>query len=319
MIQEVYPHIFVNEIPLPDNPLKALNSYIICSEDRNIIVDTGFNLPACKEALSSGMKEAGIDPAKTLLVLTHMHPDHSGLAGDLQAEGMKVLIGEIDGKILNGWQKRFQENYQNTAELFDLEAAAIGTGLKEKAKPVGYTPLREGDKIALGDYLFEVIDIPGHTPGHIGLYERKHRVFLGGDHVLNQVTPNITIWGLDQDILATYLHSLEKVYRLEIDYLLPGHRHIITSHRARIDQLILHHKDRLEEIISILQSGEQSVRQIAAEMHWDLSDRWEEFTNLQKWFAAGEAMSHLEHLVAGGSAVRTLKNGTLFYRGVCTG
>lgn len=64
----------------------------------------------------------------------------------------------------------------------------------------------------------------------------------------------------------------------------------------------------------IIQNSEKSVGETAEKMHWDLRENWEDFTNMQKWFAAGEAMAHLEHLVATGLAVKNAKSGTLFYK-----
>lgn len=312
MIREVYPQIFLNEIPLPKNPLKALNSYIIRSESQSLIIDTGFNLQVCRNAFMDGIKELDISLSNTKLLLTHMHPDHSGLAPDLIKEGAKAFIGKVDGEILNNIGKP-NEQYSDSKKLFDLEEQDLNTRYIGKIEPIDYIPLNEGDEIEVGNYLFEVIDIPGHTPGHIGLYERKHQLFFCGDHILDRISPNITVWGLDQDILATYLNSLEKVSKINIDYLFTGHRDIIRNHEERIDQIYQHHINRLKEIIQIIQQGRKSIRQTAEKMHWDLSDRWEDFSDMQKWFAAGEAMSHLEHLVAIGLAKRTCYDDTLFY------
>jgi len=84
MISEVYPNIFKNEIPLPKNPLKAINSYIIVAKNRNLIIDTGFNTTECLTELMKGLDELNIDLNKTDLLITHMHTDHSGLAPALK-------------------------------------------------------------------------------------------------------------------------------------------------------------------------------------------------------------------------------------------
>ena len=78
MAIEVYPNIFKVEIPLPNNPLRSLNSYIIKSENRNLIIDTGFNIKECKDALMKGIEETKIDLKKTDLLVTHLHSDHAG-------------------------------------------------------------------------------------------------------------------------------------------------------------------------------------------------------------------------------------------------
>ena len=114
--------------------------------------------------------------------------------------------------------------------------------------------------------------------------------------------------------MATYLNSLNKVYEYEIDYLFTAHRKIIRDHQKRIIELLGHHEKRLKEILTILRDGKKTASEMAASMHWDLShQRWEDFPHSQKWFASGEALSHLEHLVYIGLVDRIDKTGMLLY------
>jgi len=318
VITEVYPNIFKNEIPLPNNPLRAINSYIIISENRNLIIDTGFNTPECQIELTKGLDELNIDLKKTDLLITHMHMDHSGLAPFLKKQGAQtVYFSQIDGDFFNQTSKR-DSFYKTLNQILGLKSDNSLEFGKEfgtrQIEPLEFIPLFEGNKVVLGNYCFEVVDIPGHTPGHIGLYERKHKLFFSGDHILDAITPNITFWGFEQDILATYLKSLNKVYEYEIDYLFTAHRKIIRDHKKRINELLGHHEERLQEILTILKDGKKTASEMAASMHWDLSHKsWEEFPFSQKWFASGEALSHLEHLVHIGLVGREDKNGMLLY------
>lgn len=321
MITEVYKNIYKNEITLPKNPLRALNSYIILSEDRNLIIDTGFNSKECREAFMEGIKELNLDLSKTDLLVTHLHADHSGLAAALNKEGVRVYAGKIDGKMINAMSsKSYWNKFEKYKVMFDLEKDNISfddhPGYKYCPKEtIDFISLEEGDTINVGEYSFKVVDIPGHTPGHIGLYEEKHKLFFCGDHILKRITPNITFWGFDKgDILNTYFNSLNKVYNYEIDHLFSAHRELLSSHKERINELLEHHKNRLEEIMDILKEGKKTVRDTAASMQWQLRyDSWEEFPNPQKWFASGEAMSHLEHLTAIGKVKRSEENGILYY------
>ncbi len=187
MLKEVYPNIYLNEIPLPNNPLKALNSYIIVSEDKNLIIDTGFNRKECKDALMEGIEKLELNLDNTYLLITHLHADHSGLAAELNQRGAKVYAGEIDGgEMINQMSKSaYWENFNEYKVLFDLEKDNLSfydhPGYKYCPKEdIDFISLREGgDNLVIGDYNFEIIDIPGHTPpGHIGLYERNHKLFF---------------------------------------------------------------------------------------------------------------------------------------------
>lgn len=321
MITEVYSNIYKNEILLPNNPLKAINSYIIRGEDRNLIIDTGFNIPGCKDAFMKGMEELGIELKKTSLLVTHLHSDHSGLAAALQKEGVTVCAGAIDGRLINEMtEEAYWDRFKDYGRLFDLEKDNISfhdhPGYKYCPKePIDFIYLKEGDVLKVGEYTFEIVDIPGHTPGHIGLYERKHKLFFCGDHILDKITPNITFWGFEQDILSVYFNNLRKVAQYDIALLLTAHRSTVKYHRKRIQELLEHHRLRLNEILMIIKESKKSVRDTAAAMHWELRyDRWEDFPNPQKWFAAGEAMAHLEHLVATGEAEKIKESEIIYYK-----
>ncbi len=320
MVKKVYKDIYSIEIPLPQNPLRAINSYIILSKDRNLIIDSGFNRDECRRALMGGLNELGVDLNKTDLLVTHLHSDHCGLAAELSREGVKIYTGKIDGMMINKMiDKKYWDKFKEYGKIFDLERDNIAfddhPGYKYCPKePIEFTGLEEGDMINIGKYSFQVIDIPGHTPGHIGLYDKEHKIFFCGDHILDRITPNIAFWGFDQDILNVYFESLKKVYEYDIDYLFTAHRNIVRDHRKRIDELLGHHGNRLEEILNILKGGKKTVRDVAANMNWSLRyDKWEDFPNPQKWFASGEAMSHLEHLVAIGKAYKDTEGGILYY------
>ena len=83
MVEEISKNLFRAEIPLPRNPLKYTNSYIIKSADRNLIIDTGLNMQECKDAMQTALDELGIDLARTDFFITHLHADHFGLVGSL--------------------------------------------------------------------------------------------------------------------------------------------------------------------------------------------------------------------------------------------
>ncbi len=321
MIKKIYENIYQNEIQLPNNPLKAINSYIIVSNDRNIIIDTGFNREECKKAFMEGLEELNIDLQKTDLLITHLHSDHSGLAGELSKKGVRIFAGKIDGVMINNMTKpEYWKKFEQYAKIFDLERDNISLddhpGYKYCIKePIEFTGLEEGDLINIGGYSFEIVDIPGHTPGHIGLYERTYKLFFGGDHILDRITPNIAFWGFEYNILDIYFKSLNKVYEYEIDYLFTAHKSIIKQHKERVFELVKHHIERLSEILQILKLGKKSVRDTAANMTWSLRyDRWEDFPNPQKWFASGEAMSHLEYLVSIDIIEKFTENEILYYR-----
>lgn len=321
MLTELYPQIYCNHIPLPNNPLRFLNSYIIRGADRNLIIDTGFNQPECEAAFFNGIDALHLDLNKTDILLTHCHSDHTGLASLLEQKGAAIYAGKKEGRAIQAMSDPATWSFMDTLTTrYGLNQYGITAndhpGYRFRPQPLQhYHPLSEGDKLQYGPYTFSVIDIPGHTPGHIGLYEAQHRLFFCGDHILASITPNITHWSSEPDSLALYLASLRKVYALEIDWLFTAHREIVRDHRSRIDHLIIHHEVRLAEIRQILAANTMTAAQVAAAMKWEIRAKsWEDFPKAQKWFATGEAAAHLDYLYHAGAVVRSEASGTLYYR-----
>ncbi|NLY83319.1 MAG: MBL fold metallo-hydrolase [Acholeplasmataceae bacterium] len=321
MTEQLYPNIYRLRIPLPKNPLKELNCYVIAGKERSLIIDTGFNRPECEEALLGGIAELGIALDRTDVLLTHRHSDHTGLAHLLEERGARVFAGRAEQEAIRkmaggeAWV-----NMNEKARLLGLEEYGITVddhpGYRYRPLPLAdCRPLAEGDRLSYGGYDFEVVDIPGHTPGHIGLYEAEHKLFFCGDHILFTITPNITFWDFRQDSLAQYFASLRKVAALPIELLFTAHRELVSNHLARIEELLQHHEKRLAEVMAIMAQGEQTASRTAAQMHWDIRARsWEDFPKAQKWFATGEAAAHLEYLVNQGRLQRRTADGIMYYR-----
>jgi len=305
MIREVYKDIYTFEVTLPNSPLRAINSYVIKSADKNIVIDTGYNRPESRQDLLKGLEELGLDIRDTSLVLTHLHADHSGLANMFSDLGLDVYAGAVDGKFIN---------QMATGEYWDLIASFKPLyGLYEDEitiednpgynfkldKPIDFKILNLGDIIEIGDYKFEVVDLKGHTPGHLGLFDRNHKIMFSGDTVLDPITPNITFWGFDYDnILNTYMETLKDLKKTDVDLLFASHRRVIDNHEERIDEILNHHQERLEEILKAMGKEPMTIRDISAKISWRIrADGWDDFPKPQKWFATGETMSHMEYLV----------------------
>jgi glyoxylase-like metal-dependent hydrolase (beta-lactamase superfamily II) len=302
MIEEIIANIYKIEIPLPRNPLKALNAFAIKSPERNLIIDTGWNQQECMDAMQAGLKELEIDIRKTDFFITHLHTDHLGLVSSLVTDSSTIYFNQPDGnRIKSGI---FLDDLMNFACLNGFSEKELQRvphthpGFKFRAKgPLSFHVLREGDTLRISDYVFHCVETPGHSKGHMCLYEPNKKILVAGDHILRDITPTVSLLDDDWNPLKKYLESLDKVYQLDIELVLPGHREIFRNAKERIQELKGHHEKRLDEIIAILRKGRKNAFQVASRMTWDIVyDSWDLFPVSYKWFATGEAISHLKYL-----------------------
>lgn len=333
MAEEITPGIFRIVVPLPGSPLKSINSHLIKGKKggRHLLVDNGFNHPESREALLAGLAEAGVRPEELDLFITHCHADHLGMTHFLSHDtGGKVYCSAIDAFFINEvaeactpeedakgldgvWGGIYLPMLQHGFSREELElimrrhpAALFGPG-----RHIDFTPLADGDLLEYGAYRLRALHMPGHTPGLLTLYAEEQQVYLTADHILGDITPNISFWSSMPDPLGTYLDSLDKAAGLEARLCLPAHRREFTDLPGRVAQLKQHHAERLEEVLAVLQDGPLSAYLAASRMSWRVRAKtWDEFPPAQKWFAVGEAFTHLRYL-AGQGRVRESEAGGL--------
>ena len=319
MTEELLPNLFRIKIPLPENPLKYLNSYVIMGSERNLIIDTGLNRKECLDAMHTGLRELNLDLEETDFFITHLHADHFGLVSKLVAATRKTYFNRPDTEIIEaweGWETMINYGGQNGFPKDALRAALNShPGYKFSSSWVPeLSILRDDDTITIGDYRFKCIETPGHTRGHTCLYEPRKKILISGDHILSDITPNIQCWSDQEDPLKNYLASLDKVHQLDVDLVLPGHRRVFRNLRERIAELKKHHRNRAEEVLVILSKGPRNAFQVASEMTWDISyESWEQFPLSQKWFATGEAIAHLRYLEEKGRLLRKTEGEVTFF------
>lgn len=311
-------------MPLPQNPLKSINSYIIKGK-RNLIIDTGMNRLECEEALKNALLKLNIDLSNTDFLITHMHADHSGLIGKLSTPQSSVYFTQEDAPYILGtnWDGFWLQEAQY-AKKYGFPIDALSNAIQ---KHPGYKYafkgklsakvkfVEDGEVLNYDSFAFQCIKTPGHTKGIVCLYEPNLKLFFSSDHVLEDITPNISAAYENENPLKQYLDSLDKVYHLDVKTVLPGHRRIFFNLQKRIDELKKHHEERLNEVLSLLdQKVPKNPYEIASKMHWDIKYKnWEDFPFAQKWFAHSEAIAHLLYLIELHKATITTINDTYYF------
>ncbi len=325
MIKEIMPNLYSIYVTLPNSPLKNLNSYVFKGKKRNLLVDTGFNLPECLASLQEGIAELKLDMERTDILLTHCHADHCGLVNHIASPASQIYMNAIDHKIANDFIEHAEEYWAKLEEAYvregfpeeEMARSRLLNPARKFAADAGFRaiPIVDGQVLPAGDSLLRCVFTPGHTPGHMCFYGAKEKLMITGDHVLFDITPNITVWKTLPDALARYIDSLHKIKNYQVEVSLPGHRQAGMALATRVDELLRHHEERLQDAYNILAAhGPMHAYAVASKMTWDIRAKdWDDFPLGQKRFAVGEAIAHLVHLVEQGRIKRHEQDNVVYY------
>lgn len=283
------------QLPLPFR-LNHVNCFLAEGETGYTVMDTGLH----HRKTADTWREVLQDKQVKRLLLTHLHPDHCGYAGQLQREtGAAAWMTETDALALHQiWQEKalaiLAKDYVQAA-LPEAIASEIIEMTGEFPPAVMPLPeihhyLQEGESIELGKGVFEVVFTPGHSDGLICLYDRKNSVLFSTDHILPNITPNISYWFYgEKNPLQSFQDSLEKVKKLDAGYVIPSHGEPFENANARIDALWRHHEERLAFVLEKARGG-KTVFAMCREMFP------RELSPYDYQFAIGETIAHLEYL-----------------------
>ncbi|MBN1227234.1 MAG: MBL fold metallo-hydrolase [Deltaproteobacteria bacterium] len=322
MIEEIATDLYRVEIPLPDLPLEFVNSYIIKDGSRHLIVDTGMYHDKCLNAMQAAMNQLCIDPKKTDYFITHSHGDHIGLVYKLIQTGSIVYINQLEvetiSKIRTGVFMSESANFLRMSGFPEKDPEKIiparATREFKSRETLPFIFVEDGDTIEIGAYRFTCVKTPGHSKGHICLYETEKKLLIAGDHLLKKITPGIQARLDGDNPLKKYLSSLDKIGQLYVETVLPGHGVIFGDGKKRIEEIKEHHSERNREVLSILKSGSRNIYEITALMRWNTDcSSWDSTPLIERYWATGEAFAHLVYLEEMGKISKIMKGEEAFY------
>lgn len=319
------------KLPLPGGTLDHVNVYLIEGDKGNLMIDAGWNTPEAFSTLKEGLRTKGFDFKDiSQIVITHLHPDHYGLAGKIrELSGAKVALSEIEARMLDSRyiniavllrevSRLLRANGVPQGELPQLSKASL-PALEFVIPTKPDVKLKAGQKVSVDPFEFTALLTPGHSLGHICLYEPKRKFLFSGDHVLPEITPNVGLHPQSgENPLGDYINSLKSLTKLEINFVFPGHGPVFSGLRQRIEELLYHHEQRMRAIVKVIQDGMKTAYQIATEIPWIPDDdavSFQDLAALDRRLAVLETLAHLQLLVTEDKVKRVVKNRTSFYSG----
>jgi glyoxylase-like metal-dependent hydrolase (beta-lactamase superfamily II) len=310
---EVAPGILWTRVPLPFR-LDHVNIYLIDDGDGWAVLDTGIDNDATRTTWEVLVAGPLAGRRLTRLIVTHLHPDHIGLAGWLSQRfdlplltsqtsylgclNISLSPGALDAKPY--WE--FYLRHGLDAETTRLVCTRGHEYLKMVAGlPPTFTRVVAGDKLKLGGRLFSVLVGDGHAPEQIMLYCAEEKLFLAADQVLAKISPNVSVWAVDPegDPLGLYLRSLSTLKSsISADALvLPGHQLPFYGLSRRSSELIEHHNRRCAAIADACRTTPRSAAELVPVVfHLPLDPH-------QMSFAFSEVLAHVNFMLRTGTLV----------------
>ncbi len=309
--QAVAARIIQVRLPLPF-ALNHVNCYLLDDGDGWTLLDTGLHWPAAEAVWQQTLQALNIAPAQIhRIVLTHMHPDHFGMAGYFQQlTGAPILVGALEHAaiarvwIQDSWREAAAVDFWRSAGLDATMCVLVSkqvASLRQRTlpHPANFVLIEPTEELVMGGRRFQPLLAPGHSDGQLIFYSPVDQLMLCGDQVLGKISPNIGLWpGGEAQPLQHYLQSLAQLKRVNVTLALPGHGAPILTWQTRIAALQAHHATRLAAMVAVVnddRSGACTALTVAQQL-FDFA----RFSEHEIRFAVAETLAHLAYLVAQG-------------------
>ncbi|MFX1567104.1 MAG: MBL fold metallo-hydrolase [Promethearchaeota archaeon] len=314
--------------------VKYVCLYLFELEGKKILIDSGLNMGNWKKKLFSAFEQMNLSIKDIdYCIISHIHTDHIGLVKILKKKNpeLKILMHDITHELLK-WQT-------DNSNLNELKIQARETA--DQLIKYGISK-EQGDKIIQfftfwprflqyqkpdielhdSEVIFNnlrIIWTPGHSFGHICIFDEKKKYLFSGDHILSRITPHIGNFVVpkhlaeeykDDDfknILKHYLISLDKIDNLKPKIIFPAHQEIIYNPHERILEIKEHHKNRLKEISSLIKDNPMTAYRIS-QIHFG-----KDLDEMNSYMALSEVLGHLFYLEAEGKVKIIERKGKLLY------
>jgi glyoxylase-like metal-dependent hydrolase (beta-lactamase superfamily II) len=331
MATKILNGIYQLKVPIPNNPLEATNIYLLKGDKDFTLIDTGWDSATAFNSLNRQLAEIGVGlPDISQIIVTHAHFDHYGLAGKIkQISNAKIYMHERDLDIFRTRYAVTEGFLNNIVQWFETNGvpapmlAAVHGPISGFRKPIPAQPdvLLKGDEIiTCGAFNLKVIWTPGHSPGHVCLYEPVQKILFSGDHILPVITPNISLTPASNgNPLGDYLKSLEAVKNLAVVLVLPAHEDVFSNLPGRVEEIVHHHETRTKEILTAMDHQEKTAYQLANLITWMPEQggvNHDDLSPIAKLAAVSETLAHLQAMSVEKKVISIEHDSIVYYKDI---
>jgi glyoxylase-like metal-dependent hydrolase (beta-lactamase superfamily II) len=310
-VEQVTPGVWSLPVMMPENSLRYTLAYVLLADTGAVVVDPGWDWDQGWADLLHGLRAAGLAADQvTGIVVTHVHLDHHGLSRRLsEASGAWIAMHTAEAQNLPAriaktagadggrtWLTRCGAPADVVAEFSADLAEALG--IYRLADPDML--LDDGRYLDLPGRRVRVVWTPGHTPGHICLYDADYDLLLTGDHLLPRISPNIGVMpGTRGSPLTSYIASLTAMGGYGSAEALPAHEYRFRGIAERAQSLIEHHDARAREVLDVVAAADEpTIWDVTQKLTW--SRGWDQITGFMRRAALAETAAHVEYLERAG-------------------
>jgi glyoxylase-like metal-dependent hydrolase (beta-lactamase superfamily II) len=317
-LTEIVTGVFELRLPIPFED-GLVNTFLFADGDEVDLLDCGMNSDESVDMIRQAVKHLGGKRLRRLMV-THIHPDHYGAAGAIAGEGLADLyIHRLEVPLVH---PRYVELEHLVAEVRkyllvngvpEEEAEVLSNSQRALSQVVKTAEpsvqLDGAETVQMGSRTLRIEWTPGHSPGHICLFDTESKVLFAGDHILPDISPNIGLHPQSTpDPLHEYLDGLRRMAKHKPALVLPAHGRPFSDVESRVDILISHHHRRLDQITEIVDRTEKSAWQVALELWGTRENLYEKRAALQ------EGLAHLQALAVEGRVTKSVTPSSVRWR-----
>jgi len=311
-------------IPTPFQ-VGRVNAYLI--EDSPLtLIDSGPNSAKAMDELEQALATRGhaVEDIE-LLVITHQHIDHVGLASILaRRSGAEVAALDLLAPYLARFGDQAEADDRFAEDIMlrhgipaDIASAlrAVSASFRAWGSAVEVTrPLADGAELRLRDRTLRVLHRPGHSPSDTVFLDERRSMLLAGDHLIKHISSNPLLArpldagpdfaGPRPKALVTYLSSMQQTRAMRLSLVLPGHGQPIVDHVELIDERLRLHSRRAEKIHRLIADQPRTAYEVAHEL-------WGNVAVTQAYLTLSEVLGHVDLLLADGRVIEQVQDGVV--------